>query len=78
MEARLRQIVISVQLGMTAFFFIAALIAFLFLRNGESWILDNVWWILFIVGFADLIALIFLMKRYRQDGSDLSSKDPHG
>ena len=77
MEARIRQIVISVQLGMTAFFFIAALLAFLFLRNGESWIMDNVWWILLIVGIADLIALIVLMIRYNRDSNNLSEEDRH-
>ena len=78
MESRIRQVVISVQLGMTVFFFIAALIAFLFLRDEDSWMLANIWWILLIVAIADLLALAILLKRFRQVGNSQSENDPHG
>ena len=69
---------ISVQLGMTVFFFIAAIVAFLFLRNEDSPMMSNIWWILLLVGIADLIALMVLLKRFKANGNDSSDQHRHG
>ena len=63
MSDKARQIAINVQFGMTIFFLAGAVLCFIFLRDSESWLTANLWWISLLVGLADLAALVFMIKK---------------